>query len=159
MNSKFILVEDILSIYDDRFWYYIPGFNGYEVSNDGFIRSMKHYKKYPFGILIQPRKHKNGTIKYPEDPIYELSNNDNERVCLKLSQIMNLALNNIYQITGYPRRTCVTDISPRNQRIFVKKNLQNQSQFDKTLFFPKFNIIKDESDKICPIEFIDKGEY
>lgn len=63
-----------MNIYDDRLWYYIPGFNGYEVSNDGYVRSMKHWRKYPYGILIKPKSINNG------EAIFELSNDNNERI-------------------------------------------------------------------------------
>ena len=155
-NTKFTLVEDELNIYDDRFWYYIPSFNGYEISNDGYVRSMKHYKKYPFGLLIQPKKDRNGNIINPEDPIYELSTNYNERVSVNRSYLKHLADTNEYHITGYPRRTCIVDIAPRNQSCFIKKEGR---------FLPKFNIIREDKQEynslnkeerkiICPIESI-----
>lgn len=162
MKGSFTLVEEALDIAADRFWYYIPGFNGYELSNDGYVRSMKHYRKYPCGLLIQPKKDKNGDIICPEDPIYELSTNHNERVSVKLSHLKCLAETNKYHITGYPRRTYITDIAPRNQRCFIKKEGR---------FFPKFNIIredkqnynssnKEERKIICPIESINNtGVY
>lgn len=171
MKGKYTLVEDVLGISADRYWMFLPGFNGYEISNDGYIRSMKHYRKYPFGLLIQPKKDKNGNIICPEDPTYELSTNQNERVAIKLSQLQYLAETNEYQITGYPRRTCITDISPRNQQIFIKKR-NIKPEFSKERFFPKFNIIREDELKInpfarrrlpeiiCPIESIDNaGEY
>ena len=160
MKSKLTLVEDVLNLSDDRYWFYIPGYNGYEVSNDKYIRSMKHYKKYPFGILIQPKKDKKGQIIHPNDPIYELSNNQNERVSIHLSEIIHLSKTNEYHITGYPRRTCITDISPRNQRYFIK-NKSKQSQADKiNIIFPKFTIIPEQkySDIICPVESINGGD-
>ena len=104
----FIPLEQFLNPADDRWFYYIPGFNGYEISNDGYVRSMKHYKKYPFGILIQPKK-RNGKVVDPEDPTFELSNNNNERVAVKRSQLQYLAATCKYHVTGYPRRTCITD--------------------------------------------------
>lgn len=159
MRKRFTLVEEVLDVNADRYWYYIPGFNGYEISNDGYIRSMKHYKKYPFGLLIQPKKNRDGII-HPEDPIYELSNNNNERTSVNFSKIRNLAETNKYHITGYPRRTNIIDIASRNQRCCIKQK-QVPSQIDKTLIYPKFTIIEDESiseekrsDIICPIEFI-----
>ena len=55
-GSKFIPIESVLDINDQNiWWYYIPGFNGYELSSNGLVRSMKHFKKYPFGILIKTR--------------------------------------------------------------------------------------------------------
>ena len=52
--STFVRVENYINpMSQDIWWYYIPGFNGYEISNTGIVRSMKHYKKYPYGILIR----------------------------------------------------------------------------------------------------------
>lgn len=149
----FIPLEQFLNPEDDRLFYYIPGFNGYEISNDGYIRSMKHYKKYPFGILIQPKKNKNGKVTNPNDPIFELSNNNNERIIIKRSELWNLAFGNKDQIAGYPRRTYITDTSSRNQRIFVKK--KPKPQLSNSIIIPKFTII-DKEDKPniqCPVEF------
>ena len=53
-TERFTPIQDVLDIYDpNRLWYNIPNFNGYEISNDNYIRSMKHYMKYPYGILIK----------------------------------------------------------------------------------------------------------
>lgn len=149
--SNFTLVEEVLDIYDgNRCWYYIPGFNGYEISNDGYIRSMKHYKKYPYGLLIKPRK----------DGKFELSDNNNQRVTVTRSELLRLAQTNPYQITGYPRSTLMTDIAPRNQSYFIKKP-QSDRQFDKTPRAPRFTIIPDGQDsqgKICPISSMDGSE-
>ena len=166
-RNKFTPVETVLNVEDDRLWFYIPGFNGYEVSNDGFIRSMKHYRRYPFGLLIQPKKDRAGNIISPEDPTYELSTNNNERVAIKLSQLLYLAKTNPYGVTGFPRSTCITDTNPRNQRYFVKKQIKTLPEFNKEPFYPKFSIVKEEEnqfmekrrpDIVCPIESINGGE-
>lgn len=99
MKNKFTLVEDALGVYNDRVWYYIPYYNGYEISNDGYIRSMKHYRKYPFGLLIEPKKNRKGEILQPIR--YELSNDNNEREVLTLDEIKNLAYNNPRKIQYY----------------------------------------------------------
>ena len=141
--SRFTLVEDVMNVYDEnRLWYYLEGYNGYELSNDNYIRSMKHYKKYPFGILIQPKKNKSGDIISPEDPIYEMSNNNNERCTLHLSEIRYIAQHPKYQVTGYPRKTYNLDISSRNQRCFIKKKQSTPPGFNTEHFSPKFTIIK-----------------
>lgn len=180
--NNFTLVENVLGIDNDRLWYWIEGFNGYEVSDDGFVRSMKHYRKYPYGLLIQPKKDRNGNVIHPEDPTFELSNNNNERVAIKLSQLLYIARTTKYHMTGYPRRTCITDIAPRNQSCFIKRRVKTLPCFDDRQFFPKFNIINQEKEEetnpflekrypevICPIESIyddklyygrkDKGAY
>lgn len=163
----FIPLEQFLNPADDRWFYFIPGFNGYEISNDGYVRSMKHYKKYPFGILIQPKKNKDGKVINPEDPTFELSNNNNERVAVKRSQLQYLAATCDYAVTGYPRRTCITDRSSRNQRIFIKKKLK--PELENTIRIPKFTIIDKEEDVFekeyhlpfieCPLESINDNEY
>ena len=141
LKSSEVSVEDILDIHDtNRVWYYIPNFNGYELSSDNFIRSMKHYKKYPYGMLIQPKKNKKGQIINPFDPIYTLSNNQNERVEIPLSQIIRLVQANPYKITGYPRTTIMTDIASRNQRCFIK-NQTPPPQPDKSAHNVKFTIV------------------
>ncbi len=123
--SEFTRVEYYISpTSQDIWWYYIPGFNGYEISNTGIVRSMKHYRKYPYGILIKPREVSDPldlfTKSFPE-LTYELSNNNNERKVIKRSELQYLAASNPYQVQGYPRRTIVTDIAPRNMRCFIQR--------------------------------------
>lgn len=143
-NRKFIPVENVLNIYDThRLWYSLMEYyNGYELSTDGYIRSMKHRKKYPFGIMITPKKNKDGTIKNPEDPIFELSNNNNERVQVHHSDLINIVKNQTHAISGYPRYTYIGDANPRNDRRFVKKQ-QNKQLNDNERKIPKFTIIKE----------------
>ena len=116
--GKFTRVDDVMNIEDtNREWYYIMGFNGYEMSNDGYIRSMKHYKRYPYGLIIQPKKNGKREIINPEDPIYTLSNNNNERCDIHLSKIKQICESiDQKKIGGYPRPTKVVDIASRNQR-------------------------------------------
>lgn len=126
---KYAALENYLNIADsNRLWMYITGFNGYELSNDNYIRSMKHYKQYPYGILITPKKDKDGNIIHPEDPIFELSDNDNNRQTISLSKIIEIVKANP-SIPGYPRFTWQQDISPRNDRHIVKKK-QKSSPFN-----------------------------
>lgn len=164
-TKTFIKVEDALGFDENRLWYYIPGFNGYEVSNDGYIRSMKHFRKYPFGILLSPLRTKKGKLLQPLQ--YELSNNNNDRIIVTLEEIINLAANNPHYTTGYPRKTYVTDNASRNQRCTIKRqspqplnNICNyhfviaqeekqETQYMKNLF----------SHVTCPIESITGGTY
>ena len=161
---KPVPVESFLDIRDqNRWWFYIPGFNGYEISNDGYVRSMKHFKRYPFGMLIRPKARAN-----ENDPTFELTNNDNERVAVRLSQLSYLAKNNPYGVSGFPRLTCITDIAPRNQRAFIKKKITTPP-VDNTARYPKFTItaspddVYDCEDSISsvqvPIKSIDGSEY
>ena len=145
--QKYVSVENIFDVSTDtQLWYAIPGFNGYEISDKGYLRSMKHYKQYPFGILLKPVK---GTTD-----IFELSDNNNERVKINIARLYNIAMNS-QQPAYYPRGTCTTLISSRNQSIFIKRK---PNPISKETFFPSFSVIKDidmndESNKICPIYF------
>ena len=123
--SEFTRVEHYISpVSQDIWWYYIPGFNGYEISNTGIVRSMKHYKKYPYGILIKPREVSDPLELFTKsfcELTYELSDNNNERKTIKRSELQYLAASSQNKVQGYPRRTIVTDISPRNMRCFIQR--------------------------------------
>lgn len=142
-SRKYIGVETVLNIYDaNRLWYYIPGWNGYELSNDGYVRSMKHFKKYPYGILITPVKNSSGNIKNPEDPTFEMSDNNNDRRKVHLSELKALAANNTHRVAGYPRATIVSDPFSRNERHFTQKKKNRVKPADNTVHsFARFTII------------------
>ena len=74
---------------------------------------MKHYMKYPYGILIQ--KVKRGKYADSPDPLFELSDDDNKRQRIRLSQLMELAMKNQFIVYGYPRATIVTNSGSRNK--------------------------------------------
>ena len=154
-SKRYTAVEDVLNVNDNRLWYYIPSFRGYEISNDGYVRSMKNFKKFPFGILIKPAtKGKN------DDPIFELVTDSCIKVKIKRSQLLELARKNPYGVAGYPRTTCTTDRFSRNMGIFSKKPI-NVPPIDNTRSFPQFTVL-DEPVKpkpIVPISSIDGSEY
>lgn len=55
-------IETVVDIRDMSIrWADMLPYNGYQISTTGLVRSMKFYKKYPYGILITPDK--NGNIK------------------------------------------------------------------------------------------------
>ena len=117
LSDNFIEVDKRLGLDNNRVWYYIEGYNGYELSNDGYLRSMKHYKKYPYGILLRGT-----TDKKTGDIIYELTDDQNQRVHIGLSTLSIIAQNSSYNIdhaNGYPRRTSITDIASRNQKCSI----------------------------------------
>jgi hypothetical protein len=179
-STKFTPIESVLDIYDtNRYWMYIPGFNGYEVSNDGIIRSMKHFVKYPYGILIQ--KVKRGKYADSPDPLYEISDDDNKRQRIRLSQIMELAKKNQFAVYGYPRATIVTNSGSRNKYVrnsqgaYVKvyngpnKNSIDIPPIDNTTHYAKFTIIQDGTEMPnmeykppevkCPVSSINGTEF
>ena len=150
-NSNMIPVEKYINPYDRNvIWYYIPGFNGYEICNFGIVRSMKHFKKYPFGILIKPKEINDVVelfVKPFGDLTYELSDNNNKRQIVKASKLKYLAATNPYTVRGYPRPTMVTDIGSRNKRCFVQRQVVAQEPIiDESILLQNYhkddNIIK-----------------
>lgn len=165
--KKYIGIEEVLDVNDDSiWWYYLHNYNGYEISSPlpydivcryynkkgeltteiyhagrSIIRSMKHFRQYPYGILIKCRNRSN-----TNDPVYELSNNNNERECVRLSQLVIMARNLPYAVSGYPRHTNYSNPCSRNQRIFVIKKLKSPQLDDTEKFYPKFHIIEDEDE-------------
>lgn len=81
---NFAPVEKVLGFDPNRIWYQIPNFPGYEISNDNYVRSMKHFNKYPYGILLKPTVTKSGLIKY------QLSDYRNKRITISLNEIIRL---------------------------------------------------------------------
>lgn len=140
-------IETVINIFDPNIlWLEIEGFNGYEVSTLGHIRSMKHYKKYPYGLLIKP------VGGEPQNPIYELSDDNNKRQRIHYSEIATLANNNKVP----PKATMSNDYMSRNKFVkndsgaYVKvyngpkKGLSKRKLADdKTTHYAKFTIIKE----------------
>lgn len=63
-------------------WFYIPGFNGYQINKEGLVRSMKMMYKNPGHIL---KKDKSGK--------YTLTNDNNERIRITSEELMNITFN------------------------------------------------------------------
>lgn len=73
-----IAVDKVIDIRDSNIlWFRIPGFPGYEISNNNYVRSFKSRKKYPFGTLV----------KWDNKGNISLTNHNNQRVKLSLSDI------------------------------------------------------------------------
>lgn len=150
--NKFIAIENVLDPFDiNRLWYYIPSFNGYEVSNDGYIRSMKHYRKYPCGIMIKPVSRE--PYGSSTDPLFEISDNNNKRQRIRLSQLIHLARTNQFSVMGYPRTTIVTNTGSRNKyiqkedgaivKVYNGNKKFNTPLIDPTAHYPKFTVVQD----------------
>lgn len=147
--GKFVEVADVLGFDPQRLWYYIEGFNGYEISNDGYVRSMKHYKSYPTGMLIRP--------KTKDGQTFELSDDYNRRVKITRSELWDIAMHNKYIHAGYPRKTHLTDASSRNIKAFIPPS---PKPVEKTGIIPKFTIIKEKTDPISPVyDLLGRGIY
>lgn len=121
-------VEDFIDINDmSRKWYAIPGYNGYELSTDGIVRSMKLFRKYPYGILIKPDK----------SGKYTISNSNNQRTTLSIPEMLQLINSDEYS-KAYPRYTTDLYHNSRNQSCTV---VREPKHIDKEMHSPKFTII------------------
>lgn len=115
---------------DDRRWICIKGYNGYEYSNDGLLRSMKNFKVNPIGKLIKKYKNKKGYY-------FILSDDNNQRKKVYEQEIINIINSDKNPII---RRTYETDIDARN-RIFTKSRTSRKINPNKYIGIPKFTII------------------
>ena len=99
MNNK-IPIESVVNIYDPNIvWAELgPDYNGYQISNIGLVRSMKFFKKYPYGILLEPT---NGTLK--------ISNSLNQTVQVDIIKIFGSM-----KSTDFIVPTCSTYTRSRN---------------------------------------------
>ena len=116
-------IESVVNIYDSRIlWTELgPEYNGYQISNTGLVRSMKFYKKYPYGILIEPV---NGYIR--------ISNSLNEVVQVDVIKIFNSK-----KITDFIIPTTSTYARGRNPLITSKSTImKNKHKYDKELKKP-----------------------
>ena len=112
-------VEDYIDINDTSIkWYDIPGYNGYQLSTNGYVRSLKHFKKYPFGILI---KHRNGK--------FTITNSNNEKSTISYNEIKDLVMNDKYTLS-FPKDTTTTTFDSRNKSCFI---LSGQTQINKNV--------------------------
>lgn len=161
-----IRVEKVFDVASDaQLWYQIPGFNGYEMSDYGFVRSMKFFQRAPVGILIKPDKKE----------YYTLSNNNNDRIKISRMDLWDLVCNNPNPHPSYPRRTNQTDCYSRNRRMFladqdvtmygpggegkswVVKQKHVQTNKQEPTFFPKFTVINEPPDEAIEVlEFYHK---
>ena len=116
---------------DNRQWICINGYNGYEYSNDGLLRSMKNFKVNPTGKLIKKYKDKKGYY-------YMLSNNSNEREKVYESTILNIIAKD--KNPRY-RATYLTDIDSRNRILSKPKKRKKKINLDNYLGIPKFTVV------------------
>lgn len=96
-------------------WYMIEGFNGYEINENGQVRSMKMMWKDP-GHLLKLDKH----------GYYTLSNNCNKRVKRTPKQLIDLVFN-----SGLP-------LKPRNENAIYMGGRNKKFYFDEGIY-PKDN--------------------
>lgn len=114
-------------------WYMIEGFNGYELNEEGVVRSMKMMDANP-GHQIKVYYDGNG-------PYYKLSNNFNKRVKMYRKDLIDIVFN-----SGLP-------LKPRDENAIYLGSRNKHFYFDEGIY-PKENnnykmdysscIVKDE---------------
>ena len=119
----------------ERSWYCLRDYNGYQYSNDGYLRSMKNYIKNPQGVLI-----KKYHTKRKGDYFY-LVNNNNDTVKVYESEIKAMIARKEYTTI---MKTNQTDISSRNKLVPTKR----QKEKNNYVGIPKFTIIHEKKNAL-----------
>ena len=86
-------------------WYMIEGFNGYEINEEGVVRSMKMMNANPGHVL---KLDKNGK--------YTLSNNQNKRVRITPQELLDIVFNSGNELK--PRPENAVYLGSRNKRFY-----------------------------------------
>lgn len=133
-------MDDYYSNYE-KIWICIKKYNGYEISTDGIVRSMKNYMKYPTGIFIKRYKDSKGYY-------YFLTNNSNEREKVYVEDLLELVNNDPNPIR---RQFYDTDISSRNK--IINKSKKKKIDNKEFIGIPRFTIIDEEQKKVVPFHF------
>ena len=94
-------------------WYMIEGFNGYEINEEGQVRSMKMMHKNP-GHLLKPDKY----------GYYSLSNNENKRVRISPQELLDIVFNSGKPLK--PRNENAVYMGGRNKRFYFDNTLPNE---------------------------------
>lgn len=142
-NYKGIIpLEQVFNPYDQNIlWYSILGFNGYELSNFGYVRSIKNFNKYPFGTVLKFQDSQQGRY-------YILSDNNNVRRKIYLTEIQKIVADSkVKPNFGYIASAPII----RNQRKFIRFDYEDKNNIIKEatpirkekVFTPSFTVRKD----------------
>lgn len=93
-------------------WYMIEGFNGYEINEEGTVRSMKMMNANP-GHLLKLDKH----------GYYTISNNENKRVRKTPEELVKLVFHSGLPLK--PRNEEAVYLGSRNKRFYFDDNMKN----------------------------------
>lgn len=110
-------------------WYMIEGFNGYEINNNGQVRSMKMMWKDP-GHLLK-------IDKYGK---YTLTNNENKRVRISKQQLLDIVFNSGLPLV--PREDDAIYLGGRNKHFYFDEGIYPKDENNYIMDFSKF-ITKD----------------
>lgn len=110
-------------------WYMIEGFNGYEINENGTVRSMKMMWKDPGHLL-----------KLDKYGYYTLSNNENKRVRITPNELLNLVFNSGLPLK--PRPDNAVYLGGRNKHFYFDEGIHPKDENNYKMDFSKF-ITKD----------------
>lgn len=110
-------------------WYMIEGFNGYEINEQGRVRSMKMMWKDPGHLL-----------KLSDEGYYTLSNNENKRVRRTPKQLIDLVFNS--GIPLKPRSEDSVYMGGRNKHFYFDEGVNPKIENEYRMDFSKF-IVKE----------------
>ena len=111
-------------------WYMIKGFNGYEINEQGTVRSMKMMNANP-GYLI--KLHKKG--------YYTLSNNENKRVKMTPGELLSIVFHEGNELV--PRPDDAIYLGSRNKHFYFDEGVNPKYDNPYRMDFSSL-IVKDE---------------
>ena len=114
-------------------WYMIEGFNGYEINEEGVVRSMKMMNAKP-GHQI-----KIYTDDGPE-PYYILSNNFNKRVRVTRKKLLDIVFHSGLPLK--PRKEEAIYLGSRNKHFYFDEGIYPKDDNNHKMDFSKF-IVKE----------------
>ena len=119
-------------------WYMIDGFNGYELNEEGVVRSMKMMNANPGHHIKLYDTDKNGNPIDP--PYYILSNNFNKRVRMTQEQLLDIVFHSGKPLK--PRKEDSVYLGSRNKHFYFDKGIYPEEENNYKMDFSKF-IVKD----------------
>ena len=114
-------------------WYMIEGFNGYEINEEGIVRSMKMMRANP-GHQIKLYD------ENTENPYYILSNNFNKRVKAYQKDLLNIVFHSGLPLK--PREENVIYMGSRNKHFYFDEGIYPKDNNNYKMDFSKC-IVKD----------------
>lgn len=111
-------------------WYMIEGFNGYEINEDGIVRSMKMMNANP--------GHQLKLYTNTAEPYYILSNNFNKREKVTQRKLLDIVFN-----SGLPLKARSDEaiyIGSRNKRFYFDEGIYPKEDNNYKMDFSKFII-------------------
>lgn len=114
-------------------WFMIEGFNGYELNENGEVRSMKMMHANPGHLLKQD---KNGD--------YTLSNNENKRVKISPEELLHIVFHSGHPLR--PRPDNAIYMGGRNKRFYFDEGIKPKPDSNVHIMdFSKFIVDDDEN--------------